>query len=102
MGDTIHPVGHEMIQQLALKQMEAGGSCGNLRFQPHRPIVGAVLIYLVNHVLLFCKTKQEILLRHMRIITPKIYGYCHARVHAGVTPLYIFFSSYLVSSRCSC
>ena len=29
--------------------------------------------------------KQEILLRHMGIIN--IHGYCHARVHAGVTPL---------------
>ena len=64
-------------------------SCGNLRFQPLWPIVGAVLIYLgrectlVNHV--FCKTKQEILLRHMGIIN--IHGYCHPRVHAGVTPL---------------
>ena len=44
---------------------------------------------LVNHV--FCKMKQEILLCHMCIIN--IHGYCHARVHASITPLYIFFSS---------
>ena len=50
---------------------------------------------IVNHVV--CTTKQEILLCHMGIII--IHGFCHARViHAGVTPLYIFFSS----SRCSC
>ena len=30
--------------------------------------------------------KQEILLRHMGIINIGVHGYCHARVHAGVTP----------------
>ena len=32
IGDTIHPVCHEMIQQLALKQMEAG-ALGELGFK---------------------------------------------------------------------
>ena len=32
IGDTIHSVGHKMIQQLALKQMEAG-ALGELGFK---------------------------------------------------------------------
>ena len=46
----------------------------------------------------------EILLCHMGVIN--IHGYCHARVHAGVAPTVphssIFFSSFFVSSCCSC
>ena len=57
---------------------------------------------LVNHI--FCKTKQEILLRHMGIIN--IHGYCHARVHAGIIPLCLIHPSsslhFGFSSHCSC
>ena len=73
-------------------------SLANSRSRANLPVESLYSLARVNHV--FCETKQEILLRHMGIMY--IHGYCHARVHAGVTPLYIFFSSFLVSSRCSC
>ena len=72
---------------------------GVVGIQPLWLIVGAMLIYLPReHTLVdhgFCRMKQEILLRHMGIIN--IHGYCHARVHAGVTPSSL--SSFRVSLR---
>ena len=85
-----------------------------MRFQPLWPIVGAVLIWRVNHV--FCKMKQEILLRHMRIITPNTWlvivmpEYMPASHHCTSSSLHIFgvitlelwefaFSASLANSR---
>ena len=76
-------------------QAKSARSCGNLHFQPFWPNSRSHAYLVYSSFLLepyvFWKMKQEIMLHHMGIIN--IDGYCHARVHAGVTPhSSIFFS----------